>query len=102
MIDPGLAKPGEGVRVSVKDGVRLDDKLSRAQMPPHVRISHAARRHGEKTQSQDGHEYATRLEKLTHRYPAYSAVLNASDYLVSRRYRGCQKPGAPGELSNRI
>lgn len=49
MIDPGLAKACEGVGVGLDDGVRLDDKLSRAQMPPHIRIRDAARRHREKT-----------------------------------------------------
>jgi hypothetical protein len=66
MIDPGLAKPGEGVRVGVKDCVRLDDKLSGAQMPPHVRISHTARRHSEKAKSKDGYKYTARLKKLHH------------------------------------
>ena len=50
----------------MKDCARLDDKLAGAQMPPQVRIGHIARRHGEKTQRQDGHENTTRLEKLIH------------------------------------
>jgi hypothetical protein len=49
--------------------------LSSAQVPPHVRIGHAARRHGEKTQSQDGNKDATRLEELIHVYQRYTAIL---------------------------
>ena len=63
MIDPGLPKTREGVRISVKDRVRLNNELSRAQMPPHVRIRHVSRRHGEKTQRKDDHEHAARLEE---------------------------------------
>jgi hypothetical protein len=64
MIDPWLSKTRERVRVGVKDRVGLDHELSGAQMPPHVRIGHIARRHGEKTQRKDCHKYATRLEEL--------------------------------------
>ena len=66
MIDPGLSEPREGVRVSMENSMRLDDELSGAQMPPHIRISDAARGHGEKTQGKDGHEDAPRLEELHH------------------------------------
>ena len=61
MIDPGLTKPRKGVRIGVKDCVCLDDKLSGAQMPPHIRIGHAARRHGEKTQRKDDYKYRRRV-----------------------------------------
>ena len=66
MIDPGLSEPREGVRVSMENSMRLNDELSAAQMPPHIRISDAARGHGEKTQGKDGHEDAPRLEELHH------------------------------------
>ena len=61
MINPWLPKPREGIRVGVEDGVRLNNKLSSAQMPPQVRIGCAARRHGEKTHRKNDYEYATRL-----------------------------------------
>jgi hypothetical protein len=35
-------------------------------MPPNVRIGHAARRHGEKTQREDDFEDAAGLKKLLH------------------------------------
>ena len=66
MIDPGLSEPRKGVRVSVKYRVRLDDKLTGAQMPPKIRIGCAACRHGDKTQGKDSHEYAPRLEEIHH------------------------------------
>src|ERR1700694_5524419 len=66
MIDPWLSEPRERVRIGVKDCMGLDHELSGAQMPPHVRISDVARRHGEKTQRQDGHKHPTRLEELHH------------------------------------
>jgi hypothetical protein len=50
----------------VKDFVVLDNQLSGAQMPPQVRISHATRRHGEKTERQNDHEQAARLKKFIH------------------------------------
>src|SRR5580704_1827980 len=65
MIDPGLSEPSEGVRVSMENSMRLNDELSAAQMPPYIRISHAARGHGEKTQSKNNHEQAAGLKKLS-------------------------------------
>ena len=66
MIDPGLSESREGVRVSMENSMRLNDELSGAEMPPHIRISDAARGHCKKTQGKDGHEDAPRLEKLRH------------------------------------
>ena len=66
MIDPGLSEPREGVRVSMENSMRMNNELSAAQMPPHIRISDAARGHGEKTQGKDGHKDAPRLEELHH------------------------------------
>ena len=66
MIDPRLSKSREGIRVGVKNFVRLEDQLPSAQMPPHVRIRNAPCRHGENTQSKNNHEHTTRLEALDH------------------------------------
>jgi len=66
MIDPGLSEPREGVRISMENSMRLNDELSGAKMPPHIRIGDAARGHGEKTQRKDGHKDAPRLEELHH------------------------------------
>jgi hypothetical protein len=64
MIDPGLSETREGVRVGMEDGVRLDDELSRTQMPPHVGIRHTARGHAEQTQGKNDHEQATGLKDV--------------------------------------
>jgi hypothetical protein len=63
MIDPWLSKPREGVRIRVKDRVRLNHELPSAQMPPYIGIGHVPRRHSEKTQRKDNNEYSTGLQK---------------------------------------
>jgi hypothetical protein len=50
----------------MKKSVVLEDQLSRSQMPPYVWISHVARRHGEKTQRQDGDKHPPGLEQRNH------------------------------------
>jgi hypothetical protein len=47
----------------MENSMRLNDELSAAQMPPHIRISDAARGHCKETQGKDGHEDAPRFEK---------------------------------------
>ncbi len=64
MIDPGLSSLGEGIRVAVKHDVILEDQFSGSQMPPHIRISHAARGHGEKAESEDDHKHAPGLQPV--------------------------------------
>ena len=66
MVDPGLAKSRERVRIGVKKRVVLDHELSGAQVPPHVGISHVARGHGEKAQGKDGDEHPPGLEQSDH------------------------------------
>jgi hypothetical protein len=50
----------------MENSMRLNDELSAAQMPPHIRISDAARGHCKETQGKDGHKDAPRLEELHH------------------------------------
>lgn len=84
MIDPRLSKPRIGVRIGVKDCVVLDDQLAGAQMPPHIGISHAARRHSEKAQYQDDHKHAAGLEKLLHPCKDTLRLCNPNACLVAR------------------
>jgi hypothetical protein len=66
VVDPGRAKSGERIRISVKECVVLDDELSGSQMPPHIRIRYVARRHTEKPQGKDGNEHTPGLEQSNH------------------------------------
>jgi len=66
MIDPGLSRPREGIRISMKNLVVLHDKLPRAEMPPEVRISYPPRRHSEKAHREDDHKQAAGLKQLDH------------------------------------
>ena len=47
MVDPGLSELGKGIRIAVRDVVILEDELAGSQMPPDIRIGHAAGRHDE-------------------------------------------------------
>ena len=50
----------------MKQAVILEDQLSGAQVPPDVRVSHPAGRHGEQTQSENEYEHPTSVQESGH------------------------------------
>ncbi len=66
MIDPRLSETCERIRIGVKKRVIAEHELPGAQMPPDIRIGHAASCHGEQAQSQHGYEDAASCKNLGH------------------------------------
>ena len=66
VVDPGLSETRERERVGMKEAVVLENQLSGAQMPPGIRVRHTASSHGKETESEDGDEYMTSLQKADH------------------------------------
>ncbi len=66
VVYPGMGIASKRIRIGVEDAVVLQDQLSGAEMPPDVRVGHAAHGHGKQAERQDGDEYPASLQEADH------------------------------------